>query len=63
MAFTIEINRKWCKKCGLCSHYCPKKVFDCDDFGAPTAARAEACIGCKMCEQRCPDFAIEVRQG
>jgi len=24
------------------------------------AARAEDCIGCHMCELRCPDFAIQV---
>ena len=63
MAFVVEINNKWCKKCGLCAHYCPKKVFDLDDFGNPSAVRVEQCIGCKMCESRCPDFAIEVRQG
>lgn len=60
MAFKIEINRKWCKKCGLCAHYCPKKVYDRDDFGVPMAARPEACVGCNMCVYRCPDFAIEV---
>ena len=62
MAFKVEINKKWCKKCGLCAHYCPTKVFNLDDFGSPTAARVEACIGCKMCEIRCPDFAIEVEK-
>jgi 2-oxoglutarate ferredoxin oxidoreductase subunit delta len=60
MTFKIDINGKWCKKCGLCAHYCPKKVFDRDDFGAPMATRAQACVGCKACESRCPDFAIEV---
>ena len=33
MTFTVEINKKWCKKCGLCAHYCPTKVFELDDFG------------------------------
>lgn len=61
MAFKVEINSKWCKKCGLCAHYCPAKVFELDDFGSPAAIRPGDCIGCKMCEFRCPDFAIEVK--
>lgn len=60
MAFNIYINRKWCKKCGLCAHYCPKNVYKLDDFGAPEIVKPEACIGCNMCEYRCPDFAIEI---
>lgn len=60
MAFNISINRKWCKKCGLCEHYCPKKVYELDNFGAPEITRLEDCIGCNMCEYRCPDFAIEI---
>jgi len=62
MAFKIEINRKWCKKCGLCAHYCPKKVLKLDDFGSLTVVKTEACIGCRMCEIRCPDFSIEVQK-
>lgn len=62
MAFTADINRKWCKKCGLCAHYCPKKVYDLDEFGAPIAARMDQCIGCRVCEIRCPDFSIEIRE-
>ena len=54
------INEKWCKKCGICAAFCPKKVFDRDDDGKPSAARPEDCIGCRLCEMRCPDFAVTV---
>lgn len=56
----IEVNKKWCKKCRICSTFCPKNVFDTDEDGAPIVARAEDCIGCRLCEMRCPDFAIKV---
>lgn len=62
MTCKIEINKKWCKKCGLCAHYCPKKVFDLDDYGTPTVAQEKACISCKICEIHCPDFAIKIRE-
>lgn len=56
----IEINRKWCKKCGLCAKYCPKNVYEIDFYSAPQVKNLEACIGCMVCENRCPDFAISV---
>lgn len=59
----IEINRKYCKRCGICIEFCPKKVFDRDDHGRPIVARTGDCIGCRLCEMRCPDFAITVEGG
>lgn len=57
---TITINSKWCKKCTICAALCPKNVFDVDEDGRPTPARLEDCIGCGLCEMRCPDFAVTV---
>ena len=62
MAFELEINRKWCKKCGLCVNYCPRKVYDADPFNAPIIAQPQHCVGCMQCEVRCPDFAISVER-
>lgn len=58
----ITINKKWCKKCGICSAFCPKEVFTCDDFGDPTVKYPQKCIKCMLCVVRCPDFAIEVEE-
>lgn len=57
---TITINTKWCKSCGICSTFCPKNVFELDEQKHPVPARAQDCIGCMLCELRCPDLAIKV---
>jgi len=59
-AWEITINSKWCKKCGLCAAFCPRKVLEMN--GGPKINDAALCIGCLMCEIHCPDFAITVRR-
>ena len=56
----LIINEKWCKSCGLCIVFCPNRVFTPDSFGRPQIDNKDKCIGCKICEFRCPDFAITV---
>ena len=55
-----QIDREWCKGCGICVAFCPKQVLELDDKDKAVAVRSEKCIACKMCELRCPDLAIEV---
>jgi 2-oxoglutarate ferredoxin oxidoreductase subunit delta len=40
--------------------FCPKNVLELDDSDKVVAARPEDCICCRLCELRCPDFAIEI---
>ena len=55
----IMIYYKWCKGCGICVAFCPKKVLDFDEAEQlPLLARPQDCIQCGLCELRCPDFAI-----
>jgi 2-oxoglutarate ferredoxin oxidoreductase subunit delta len=56
----IQINRDWCKGCGICIHFCPKKVLEMDNTDKAVVVRPEDCICCRMCELRCPDLAILV---
>ncbi|RUM89352.1 MAG: 2-ketoglutarate ferredoxin oxidoreductase subunit delta [Thermodesulfatator sp.] len=57
---TILINRQWCKRCGICSEFCPGQVLTTDEFGLPSVQHLHKCTGCRMCMLLCPDFAIEV---
>ncbi len=55
-----SINQSWCKGCGICVHFCPKQVLALNEYGLPEVQAAEQCIGCRLCEYRCPDLCIEV---
>lgn len=59
--WVIDVNTRWCKKCGLCAGFCPRKAL-LEERGAPKIADPSLCTGCLMCEMHCPDFAITVRR-
>ena len=56
----IKINQRFCKRCGICVEFCPAKVLGKESDGLPFVIYQDKCIGCKLCEYRCPDFAIKV---
>jgi 2-oxoglutarate ferredoxin oxidoreductase subunit delta len=58
--YSIEISRKLCKSCGLCTAWCPQSVLVPDADGFPLTPGLANCINCKLCERHCPDFAIVV---
>lgn len=61
--FVIEINKKWCKGCGLCVAICPKQVLAISqEERKANIVNINACIGCFQCELHCPDFAISVNK-
>jgi len=53
----LQINIKWCKGCGICVKFCPKKVLEIKDNKVHIVDE-EKCIKCGLCELRCPDYAI-----
>jgi len=60
--YAIDIFRDWCKGCGICAEFCPKKCIRMNEAGEPVVDRADRCTGCRWCELHCPDFAICVRE-
>ena len=57
------LERDWCKGCGICVAFCPKKVLELDENGKVRAVRPEDCLACRLCEFRCPDLALRVIVG
>ena len=62
MVSNIQINTAWCKGCGICAAFCPKKVLGVKNAKV-VVENGEACISCKLCQYRCPDFAIFIEEG
>ncbi len=59
----IKTNTRFCKGCGICVEFCPKKVLELDEMQKIRVANAAACIACGQCELRCPDYAISLVSG
>lgn len=60
------VDKERCKECGICIHYCPKKVISMTDELNSRGYKhiqvnEEGCIGCGICYTVCPDgvFSIE----
>lgn len=56
----LRVYKSWCKRCGICVGFCPKQALERDEAGYPRWRDQRACVLCRLCELRCPDFAIEV---
>ncbi len=66
--YLVIIDDKICKGCGLCVFYCPKNVLKLADkmnqkgYNIAEVVNLDDCIGCRLCDIACPDFAIYVQE-
>ncbi len=58
----VYVFTKWCKGCSICVDLCPKQTLTLGKDFKVYQTKPEDCILCGLCEQRCPDLAIFVRQ-
>ena len=60
----LVINTEFCKSCGYCVMFCPKKILrvgeDVNGYPYVMQTDAQACIGCAICCSMCPEGAIEL---
>ena len=61
--YSIDINKEWCKGCGICVSFCPENVLGLDENEKAIVINPEKCVVCNLCELRCPDMAIAVIRG
>lgn len=61
MSKKLVINTAWCKGCGICVAFCPKKALALQKEKVKLVSK-EDCILCGQCELRCPDYAIYVEE-
>ena len=54
----VVVFREWCKRCGICTEFCPPGALEVDSQGYPVLAHPEQCTLCGLCWMRCPDLAI-----
>lgn len=60
--YQVKVEERLCKGCGICVKFCPAKILELTVAGKIKVLSEKECLGCKACEFRCPDYAINVEE-
>lgn len=66
--FRVEIDKRLCKGCYFCVHFCPRGVFAKSEeigelgYNLAKVESPEKCIGCRLCLLYCPDLATAIEE-
>jgi len=69
MIVKIKIDKEKCKGCGLCVHFCPRKVLTISKkrsnekgYFFARVINSKKCLACANCAIVCPDCCIEIKK-
>ncbi|MEM4724324.1 MAG: 4Fe-4S binding protein, partial [Candidatus Hadarchaeum sp.] len=54
------INARMTGKCATCVEVCPYDVYAIDQVGQVRVQNYNACVGCRICSEFCPEDAIRI---
>ncbi len=66
--FRVSFIDAYCKGCGYCVHFCPKKIITLADdvnsqgYNPATILEMEKCTGCAICARVCPEVVISIEK-
>lgn len=66
--FRVSFVEAYCKGCGLCVHFCPKKIIALADgvnsqgYNPAAILEVEKCSGCAICARVCPEVVISIEK-
>lgn len=64
----VSFVEAYCKGCGICVHFCPKKIIllaehrNNQGYNPATIHEMEQCSGCAICARVCPDVVITIEK-
>ena len=60
--YVVEVNKNKCKYHGNCAEVCPAGAIKVDRVNKIFTYDKDACLGCELCVEHCPEKALGIRR-